>query len=422
MDKTKLKSHYAWKILAVCILLKLGSGGAIGVMAGNFTTPIVKDLGSTVTAFTTLISVNAISMAIFYPIASKFITTKKMSFVVGFAVLAEVVGLALMSTYNSVYMFYISGAIIGIASSFTGFVAIPIIINMWFKEKTGTILGIVVAVGTGAMIGYNMLSAQLIAAFGWRNAYLVLAAMALIITAPAVFIFLKSPKEANCEPYGAEQTPTVADAPATAEGINLTRKQAFKAPFIYVIWAACIFYSYGSGVSGYIQTFTTMELGQAITSGATAGMCMSFGAIFCSLALGYINDKFGIKAGLVWGAVATTLGYGIMLLSFNNPIFVYPAAFFVGLGSSMYMVQCPLLARNAVGSKHFSQIWAIMMTANSLIGGGLYSSIGLFYDVGGSYRGAFYMASGLYIAAMIVGFIAIGMSKKYKSKLEPVNG
>jgi len=185
---------------------------------------------------------------------------------------------------------------------------------------------------------------------------------------------------------------------------------------LYIAWIACVFYSYGSGVSGYITPFTTMELGQSINFGALAGMFLSLGGILCSLILGWINDKLGVKAGLLWGAVTTTAGFLLMFLSYKTPVYAYLASFVVGLGMSMYTVQCPLLARSIVGSKHYSDIWALMMMANSLIGGGLYSSIGLFYDKLGSYKGAFMMAIVLYVAALLIGSIAIDMGHKYKAK------
>ena len=55
-----------------------------------------------------------------------------------------------------------------------------------------------------------------------------------------------------------------------------------------------------------------------------------------------------------------------------------------------------------------------MMVANSLIGGGLYSSWALFYDIGGSFRGTFIFSALFYVAAIIVGFAAVNLSKKYK--------
>ena len=55
------------------------------------------------------------------------------------------------------------------------------------------------------------------------------------------------------------------------------------------------------------------------------------------------------------------------------------------------------------------------MMVNSLIGGGLYASIGLFYDRGGSYSGAFVMGIALFIAAMLMGMLSISLSKKHKT-------
>ena len=417
MNNKGRKIHYAWKILFACILIKAGSAGAVSAMMGNFIAPIVKELNCQVSEFTMLISICAISMALLYTTASRLLTTKRIGLVMGIASIAEVLGLALMSSYRTVHMFYFSGALIGVAQAFTGFVAIPIVVNMWFKQKTGTVLGIIVAIGSAATIGYGLLSAFLISTYGWRSAYLILAGMAFVITIPAVFLIIKSPAEADCEPFGSDEEPIQAETVvAESSEWSLTKKQAFRLPLLYIAWIACIFYSYGSGVSGYIIPFTTMELGQSISFGARAGMFLSLGGIACSLILGWINDRFGVKAGLLWGAVTTTLGFLLMFLSFRTPAYAYLASFIVGLGMSMYAVQCPLLARSIVGSKHFSGIWALMMMANSIIGGGLYSSIGLFYDKLGSYKGAFIMAIVLFVAAFFIGSLAIDLSHKYRAE------
>ena len=150
------------------------------------------------------------------------------------------------------------------------------------------------------------------------------------------------------------------------------------------------------------------------------GVFSNLGGTLSSIIVGKINDRYGVKAGLLWGGVTTALGYTIMFLSFRNPLFVYPAIFVVGLGNSMYMVQCPLLARNIVGTAHYSEIWSLMMMINSLIGGGLYASIGLFYDKFGSYRGAFVMGIVLYAIAGILGAISIDKSRKMKERMGEV--
>lgn len=416
------KKHYAWKIVLACILMKLGTGGFIGVAMGNFITPIVRELGCQVSQLTTYTSINAISMALLYTTAAKWINTKHIGKIMGFASVAEVVGLALMGTYRTVEMFYLSGALIGIAQAFTGFVALPIVINMWFKKNTGTVLGAIVSIGSAATMLYSLLSGQLITWFGWRNAYLIMAAASAVITIPAVFLFIKRPEEAGCLPYGADSLErvngNVKSGRASQEDISLTAKQAFALPLLYIAWVACVMYSYSCGVAGYATTFATMELGQSTAFGSVVGVCSSLGGVLSSLVVGRINDRYGVKMGLLWGSVTTTAGYLIMLLSYRNAFFVYPAIFVVGLGSCMYMVQCPLLARNIVGSKEYSTIWSRMMMINSLIGGGLYSTIGMFYDRSGTYRGAFLMAIGMYIGAGILGTISVNQSRKLHEKLE----
>lgn len=413
------KIHYAWKIVLACILMKLGTGGATFAAVGNFITPIVQELGCSVSQLTLFTSIQAISMALLYTTAARFITTKRVGLVIGISSIFEVIGLAMMGVYRTVEMFYISGAMIGVAQAFTGFVATPILLNMWFRKKNGTVLGIVTAVGTASTILYTLLSAKLIVSVGWRNSYFIMAAIAGLITIPSVFILIRNPKEVGCKPYGAEteeETDNIKNLKAKEFG--LTKQQAFRLPLLYIAWTACVMYSYACGILGYTINFATIELNQTIQFGAAVGVCANLGSTLSSIIVGKINDKYGVKSGLLWGGVTTAIGYTIIFLSYTNPIFLYPAVFIVGLGNSMYMVQCPLLARNIVGSSHYSKIWSMMMMVNSLIGGGLYASIGLFYDKLGSYRGAFIMGIALYIIAGLLGTISINKSNRIKKNLE----
>ena len=412
------KKHYAWKVMLACILIKIGIDGMTMSAMGNFVTPIVKELGYGVSALTAYTSINAVAMALLYTTAAKFLNTKNIGRIMGTAALIQVVGLGMMATYHNVVMFYISGAIIGLAQAFTGFVAIPVVINMWFKKNTGTVLGTVMATGSVATTLYSLLTGQLINHFGWRISYLIMATIAAVVTVPAVFAIIRRPQEVGCLAYGAEEDAQVNLSPSSRKGsVGLTKKQAMKIPVFYITWLACICFSYGSGVAYNTQTFATLELKQSITFGSIVGVALNLGTIFSSLAVGRINDRYGVKAGIGWGVVTTVLGYSMMFMSYRNPVFVLPAVFLVGLGNTMYTVQCPLLARTVVGDRDYSEIWAVMMVANSIIGGGLCFTIGLFYDLTGTFKGAFVMGSALFTMAAILGFVAINMSKKLKEKL-----
>lgn len=411
MNNTKTKKmHYAWVVFICCILLKMGLGGAVMSISPNFVTPVVEELGCTVSQFTMLVSVEAAAMAVMYTTAARVLNRSKIGKVMGIAALAEVVGIALMGSYHSVWMFYLSGAIIGVGVAFTGFVAVPIVVNMWFCKKAGTVLGIIVAAEGLSTVIFTKLTAQLIVSVGWRMSYVIMAAICLVVSVPGLFLFVKSPAEVGCEPYGAGEADAANEPAEPVRG--LTRAQAVRSPVFYMVWLTCMMYSVGCGVQQYIANFSTMELGQSIPYGATAAMCMSLGCVGSSIILGFINDRFGVRAGLAWGAFFIFVGYGGMILSITNHNLVIPSALLVGLGGSMYTVQSPLLARTALGSRDYSSIWSIMMTGNSLVGAFSFAPIGLFYDVGGSYRGAFIMAICLYIGALALGSFAISRGKK----------
>jgi len=400
------KIHYAWVIFGCCIALKVGVAGVVGCLSGNFVTPVVADLGCPVSRFTMFVSVEAAAMALMYTTASRVLASHRIGLVMGAASAVQVAAIALMAFYHSAIMFSVSGIFLGLASAFTGFVAIPQVINMWFRRKAGMVLGLVMAAGYIATVGYSILSGWLINRCGWRGAYLILAAIAFVITVPAAFGLMKSPEECHSNPYGDSdlQGMKAADSGAATQG--LTKREAMRKPVFYIAWLVCILYSISNGVAGYIATFTTMELGQSISFGAKAAMCFNIGCIGCSAALGLINDRFGVRWGLIWGTVFSCAGYITMLNSLRQPQIALAAALLIGLGGGMYTVQSPLLVREIMGSRHYSAIWAVMMVGNSLAGAFSYSPIGLFYDVGGSYRGAFVCAIVFFVVALVLGFIA----------------
>ncbi len=416
--KTKKKTgiHYAWVILLCSILMAVAGFGVVGSVSGNFVTPVVREFNVSVSSFTMFTSVEAASMALLYTVASKILTKKKIGRVMGIALLLEFVGIALMGLYRSIPFFYFSGMLLGIGAAFTRFTAIPILINMWFKKKAGFALGLTISFGSVGGIVFNYLSAVFITSYGWRNAYFILALIGAIISVPLVFVLVKSPQDKGILPYGAEEADDSEAKLNASQQIEWgpTRREAMRKPLFYLVWITCMCYSIGSCMSGYVANFTTMELGQTITFGATVSIAVTVGTVLCSSILGILNDKLGVRAGLLWGAVFSVAGMSMMILSIKNSALLIPAAVVMGLGNSMYTVQAPLIARSTLGGKHYAAIWAVMMTGNSLVGALSFAPMGLFYDKVGSYKGAFILCMAMYAAGLIFGSIAVAKGKKLK--------
>lgn len=417
MKREKTQIHYAWKIMIALIFLKIGEG-AINCNLSNFITPVVEEFQCKVSTFTLSMSINAIGMALFYVTAAKTITTtRRVGLVLGIATLCECIGVALMSTYKTVYLFYISGAIIGISGAFTGFVVTPILINMWFKKKAATVLGVVIAAGSAATMLFQMLSATFITSFGWRAAYLMLAGIAFVLMVPMMFLIMKSPEEVGCKPYGDEEEPEEKSPQSPQRSLSgMTRDQAFRSPAFWLAWLCCVLISYGCGVPYYVANYATMELGKTISFGAACTVCVNIGTILGSLLLGQVNDRFGVKSGLCVGAGLSVLAFAMLLLSNSQTaLLILAGSALSGVSTCMYSVQAPLLAQEIVGQREYSSIWSVMMIANSLIGGGLNFTIGYFYDYGGTYKGAYMTAMGMFLATILIGLAATNMVRRQRA-------
>ena len=98
------------------------------------------------------------------------------------------------SVGNNVFVFYLAAALSGIGFSFCGTAMVGGIVNRWFKENTGTIMGAVLAVnGIGGAIAAQIVSPIINEpgnAFGYQNAY-KLVAVILLAAAIVIAIFFK---------------------------------------------------------------------------------------------------------------------------------------------------------------------------------------------------------------------------------------
>ena len=411
--------HYAWVILLCCVLLAIGATGAMNSFRTNFITPVTQEFGCSVTAFTMAGSIEAITMALMYTTASRLLTTRRIGKVMFWAVALELVGIALMSVYPKIYFFYISGVMLGIGSAFSVFMAVPLVINMWFRKKSGLALGIYAAFMCAANVFYSLFSGRLIVSYGWRRAYLVLAIMGAVITLPALFFLMKSPEEIGIKPYGysdADNVPEGAAKDLETETWGYTKEKALRMPLFYVVWGVCMLYSVGTCAPGFLAAFATKELGHSIPEGAFAFSVYSVGSVICSFMLGVINDRFGLKAGMLWGAVFNAAGMTCLICSTPQNNLLIPGAALVGIGCmGMYSVQAPLLAKNTMGNKHYSSIWSIMMTGNSMIAGIASPLLSMFYDKGGSFKGVFVLSMSFFIIALAVGIVAVNKAGKLRA-------
>jgi MFS family permease len=179
MDKGEKNFSYGYVIAAACFSIQ-AIGVGIYVTYGVFFNSLITEFGWSRTVISGASSVAFFIMGIFGIFVGRFndrFGPKKMMTI---TTLFLGIGYMLMSRLTAVWQLYLFfGIIFGIGLSSVDVIALSTIAR-WFESKRGMMTGIV-KVGTGAgQFTLPLVASFLISHYGWRNAYVVIGAAALV--------------------------------------------------------------------------------------------------------------------------------------------------------------------------------------------------------------------------------------------------
>lgn len=407
------KIHYAWFILLSLALIQFGDMGIFANSAGVFVQPVCDDLGFSRGGFSFYFSIVCIVMTLMMPIAERVMNTYNLRFVIPAVIILECIAFGTMSLHNSLIGWYISGALLGIGNAFLTYQLIPFVLNNWFKVKYGTALGIASCCSTLGGAIFAPIAGQIIAAYGWRTAYIALATIAFVITFPGAILVLRArPSEIGLQPYGADQV-------AEETGVNnndgeakgFTFAQAVRTPYFYL----CILFTIAlTFACNFINQFTAFAytLGFPVAKGAMITSMVLISGVVGDLITGVLNDRFGpgvsISFSLIWAMV------GIILLV-NGRIaesLVVIGAFCFGLGFALLNTAPPLLTMTVLGRKELSRIYSYIASSLTLSSAVAQSFYGFVYDLAGSYYWGLIVGLCCFAVALVTCVIGVAASIK----------
>src|SRR5580765_5559840 len=206
-----------WIVFATVCGLIVG-GGAINVFAfAVFLKPITAEFGIGRGMFSTALTLHATLAALSCPLIGWLVDRwgARRVMIPGLLVYALATASYALIQASPLAVTYLIFAVTGIVGGVGTPIPYAAVLTQWFDRQRGLALGIGIAgVGLGVAL-VPQLAAFLIAAFGWRTAYLGLAIAILVIALVPVAIFLREPPEATARsPDGA----VTAGLPSSATG------------------------------------------------------------------------------------------------------------------------------------------------------------------------------------------------------------
>jgi MFS family permease len=283
---------------------------------------------------------------------------------------------------GSIAQFYCFYVLLGCCVGGVGPIPYGSLVSHWFDRLRGLALGLtMLGIGVGAVIMPSLAQA-LIARFGWKTAYSILGALALLICSPVVACLVKErPEDLGLLPDGISvNTDSIADV-----GQGLTAREAWRTRDFWLM--AFAFTLVSASVQGCVVHMVPMLSDRNLgTQAAALGSSLIGAAVMIGrIGTGYLLDRtFAARLASILFAVAAS---GIALLWLGNRSGAFAGAFLVGLGLGAEVDLIPYLASRYFGLRNFGKVYSSLFAAFALAGALGPLIMGAGFDRTGSYNG-----------------------------------
>ena len=248
---------------------------------------------------------------------------------------------------GNIIHFYATYMLLGIVGNGTAQLAYSRAVLTWFDRRRGLALALVLAgSGTGSIL-LPLLAQHVIATQGWRSAYVVLGAIALL-GLPLTALLVRNNPIAEILP------------PVTQEQIGVVG--VLKTSTFWLIAMPVLLSAFG--LNGAIAHLAALLVGRSVTP-ATAALALSMlglSGIVGRLITGHLLDR--IFAPLVSLAVLLIAGMGIVTLAYaTSAAMGILAASLIGFGAGSEADVVPYLIAKYFGKTRFSTLYGLSWTA-----------------------------------------------------------
>ncbi len=381
-----------WVVVAAACLAVFTQVAFFNPVLGIFMPELAKEFGWSRTEISGAMTTGSLCGAFLSPVFGPLIDRYGGRLFVAVGALMMGVCLIGLSQIQNVWQFYLLYTI-GRAVS-TGFfdLAASVTVSKWFVRRRGFAVGLT-TLGTRAGFAVMPIGVQLIiGSWGWREAWLVLAAVVLTLgIVPALRFLHPTPEAMGLHPDGDTYAPGELDADGVktfAVERSWTRQEAVRTRAFWLVTAAVSLQAWAGGAVNLHQIPHLVDRG---LSPESAALVISLLAVFAgagSLLESVLDETIGARWTLVIGFIGSAAGMVILMNVHGvTTAIVYAVGYGLAFGlmvTSSQVVFADYFGRGALGAIRGTAA-PIQMTLNAF--GPLLA--GAAFDLTGSYLAAF---------------------------------
>jgi sugar phosphate permease len=318
-------------------------------------------------------------------------------------------GFLLFAVMNSIATYFAASLIIALGQSVGSFTAFTTVLMRWFVRKRGRAMGLLNA-GNGA--GYFLVPglAYVVTRFGWREALVVCAVVALVFGFGSGMVMRDHPAEMGLEPDG-DATERDADGIAVAAPplTGATVREALHTRSFYLISIALAL-SGGAVNAWTVHTIPHLQnVGFSLTAATTVGVGYAACQLLFRPSGGVLGDRIGRKRLFVGGFVVMGIGLGVFAFITPDRVWLLPLYYLTfAFGQAIWVVLQAATIADYFGAKRFATIVGLANLMQMPFGVGVPILVGWAFDRSGTYTPAFLALA----AAPLVSALCIAVAPR----------
>jgi MFS family permease len=363
--------HYAWVMAAIIFLVMLTTAG-VRSTPGVLIVPLENEFGWNRMTISLAIGLNLFLYGLVGPFAAAIMASLGVRRTVVLSMVILAVGVASTTVMTEPWhMVLLWGIIVGSGTGMTALVLGATVVNRWFVERRGLVLGILTASSATGQLVFLPLLATVIRDHGWRSAILVVAgAIALMI--PVVLFFLRDkPSDLGLQPYGAKGESDSPSQPAISANpfmvAILALRDGMKSRDFWLL--AGSFFICGASTNGLIGTHLIPACAdQGIPEVRAAGLLALIGIfdLAGTTLAGWLSDRWDNRKLLAWFYGLRGLSLVYLPFAFGEGWGLTAFALFYGLDWVATVPPTARLTSDAFGRERTGIMFGWIVAAHQL--------------------------------------------------------
>jgi len=397
--------HYGWLVAGLTFVALL-VGAGIRSAPGVFIVPLEQEFGWSRATISLAISLNLVLYGLIGPFAATVMERIGIRRMMVFALAALAMGVGLTTLMSAPWQLVLLwGIVVGCGSGVIALVLGAIVVNRWFFERRGLVLGILTASTATGQLVFLPILASITDRFGWRTAALILAGAAVLII-PAIAIFMRDrPAQVGLRPLG-DNSETAEVSQPKANSIASTFNALWLGMRNRDFWLLFgSFFICGASTNGLIGTHLIPAcIDNGIPEVKAAGLLAIMGLFdFLGTTIsGWLSDRWNNRYLLCWYYGLRGLSLIFLPFSFNFSFYgLWAFAVFYGLDWIATVPPTVRLVANVFGKENVGVMFGWIVAGHQIGAATAAFGAGMLKTSTGTYLQAFILSGVLCLIAAV---------------------